>query len=39
MGLACANILIELIESRGSHRQVTFETLLREGGSVRRLNA
>lgn len=38
MGLACANILIELIESRGKHRQVTFETLLREGGSVRRLN-
>ena len=39
MGLACAKILIELIESRGKHRQVTFETLLREGGSVQRLNA
>ena len=38
MGLSCAKILIELIESRGTHRQVTFQTLLREGGSVRRLN-
>lgn len=38
MGLACASILIELIETRGKNRQITFDTLLREGGSVRRLN-
>ncbi|MPN32046.1 Catabolite control protein A [bioreactor metagenome] len=38
MGLACANMLIELIESRGTHRQITFETLLRNGGSVQKLD-
>lgn len=38
MGLACANTLIELIEERGGNRQLTFPTLLREGGSARRLN-
>ena len=37
MGLACANTLIELIEARGKNRQLSFQTLLREGGSVRRL--
>ena len=35
MGLACANIIIELNETRGENRQITFETVLREGGSVR----
>lgn len=39
MGLACANILIELIETRGKNRQITFDTLLREGGSVKKINA
>lgn len=37
MGLACARMLIDLIENRGEHRQYTFETILRPGGSVGRL--
>lgn len=37
MGLTCARMLIDLIEDRGGHRQYTFETILRPGGSVGRL--
>jgi LacI family transcriptional regulator len=37
MGLACSSTLIELIEHRGENRQFTFETILREGGSARRI--
>ena len=36
MGVACSNMLIEQIERRGENRQFTFQTILREGGSVRR---
>lgn len=35
IGLACAQTIIELIENRGHHRQFTFQTALRPGGSVR----
>ncbi len=38
MGLACAATLIDLVESRGENRQYTFQTILRPGGSVKRLN-
>ena len=38
MGLSCASTLIELIEARGENRQISFQPLLREGGSVRRLD-
>jgi DNA-binding LacI/PurR family transcriptional regulator len=38
MGLACAKTIIDLIERPGKNRQYTFETVLRTGGSVRRLN-
>ncbi len=38
MGLACAKTIIELIERPGRNRQYTFDTALRPGGSVRRLN-
>lgn len=38
MGLACAKAIIERIERPGKNRQFTFETKLRHGGSVRRLN-
>ncbi|MEG1524824.1 MAG: LacI family DNA-binding transcriptional regulator [Clostridia bacterium] len=34
MGLACARTLIDLIEGHGQHRNVTFKTTLRPGGSV-----
>ena len=39
MGMACAKTLIDLIKDRGEHRQYTFETILRPGGSVCRLDA
>lgn len=38
MGLACARSLLDLIESPAKHRQYTFETVLRPGGSVRKIN-
>lgn len=38
MGLACANTIIELVESRGENRQFTFDPVLRSGGSVRRIS-
>jgi len=38
MGLACARSLLDLIESPVRHRQYTFETVLRPGGSVRKIN-
>lgn len=37
MALACARTIIELIERPGKHRQYTFETSLRPGGSVKKL--
>ena len=39
MGLACSKTIIELIEKRGENRQFTFNTVLRPGGSVRRIDA
>jgi LacI family transcriptional regulator len=39
IGIACAGTIIELIEGNGKNRQFTFETILREGGSVRKLEA
>jgi LacI family transcriptional regulator len=38
IGLACAKTIIELIERPGRNRQYTFDTALRPGGSVRKLN-
>ncbi len=38
MGLACAKMIIELIEHPGKNKQFAFQTVLRPGGSVRRLN-
>ena len=38
MGLACAKTIIERIENRGENRQYTFETILRPGGSVKKIN-
>ena len=38
MGLACAKTIIERIENRGQNRQFTFETILRPGGSVKKIN-
>ena len=38
MGLACAKTIIELIEHPGRNRQFTFETVLRPGGSVRKID-
>jgi len=38
MGLACAKTIIDLIKHPGKNRQFTFSTVLRPGGSVRRLN-
>jgi LacI family transcriptional regulator len=39
IGVACAGTIIDLIEGRGHNRQFTFETILREGGSVRRIES
>lgn len=36
---ACSKTIIELIEKRGENRQFTFNTVLRPGGSVRRIDA
>ena len=38
MGLACAKMIIELIEHPGKNKQFAFQTVLRPGGSVRQLN-
>jgi len=38
MGLACSKTIIALIEKSGENRQFTFETMLRPGGSVRRID-
>ncbi len=38
MGLTCAKTIIDLIESHGENKQYTFETVLRPGGSIRRLD-
>jgi LacI family transcriptional regulator len=38
MGLVCARSLLDLIENPVKHRQYTFETVLRPGGSVRKIN-
>lgn len=35
IGLACARTIIELIKHPDKHRQYTFETVLRPGGSIR----
>ena len=39
MGLACAKTIIELIEHPGRNRQFTFETVLRPGGSVKKIDS
>jgi LacI family transcriptional regulator len=38
MGLACAKSIIDLIKHPSKHRQFTFETILRPGGSVRKIS-
>jgi LacI family transcriptional regulator len=38
MGLACAKSIIDLIKHPGKHRQFTFETVLRPGGSVQKIS-
>ena len=39
MGLVCAKTIIDLIKRPGKNRQYTFETTLRPGGSVKRLES
>jgi len=39
IGVACAGTIIQLVEGSSENRQFAFETILREGGSVRRLEA